>query len=474
MKKKIHICSGFYYSNATSTTWILSLGKLMRLLFYKITRLLWAFAFVVAAFMACDDPGEDLFPDLDQIEENILALAGGTLITNDSIKLEIPANALPSDGLVLLGITGNELHAVPNTFFEIMGKPFTVRFPSAFILKPVHVQIPIFSDILDTTNLILLAFNGSTYFPMIYQVNETKIEITIDQIDWETPDNKFAGITSELIIFFARYKQSIPENEMGLKKIRLNSETREISYEVPQADADSKILLLIHGWTSNPEKWNDFIHWLTTNSELAFSDIWTFGYNSSRSIDQNGEILLQELEQFANGAQIDVVAHSMGGLVSRSMIENFSGADYIHQLVTLGSPHKGSPLAVFRYALGALVSEDNPDASMAYNYNTQGFRDLDTGSVFIREMKQLEQPPLPYYTLAVTNDPGQNLFSQISSDQLLPGPDDGIVAVSSAHGVKGAESPDQDVIISTPWAHMKLPEDTAVFRQVENFLLRRK
>jgi hypothetical protein len=152
------------------------------------------------------------------------------------------------------------------------------------------------------------------------------------------------------------------------------------------------------------------------------------------------------------------------------MIENHDGAQYINKLIALGSPHHGSPLAVFRYAIGALVAEDNPDATMAYNYNTQGFRDLDTSSAFIKEMKQLENPPLPYYTIAVTNDPNKSIFSRVSSNQILEGPDDGIVSVSSAYGVNGATSPGYEVQIPVAWAHMKMLKDSAVYEQVIRYL----
>ncbi len=425
---------------------------------------------VFGMLSACEKPVEEIYSDLKQVEEDIIAIAGGTLITSDSLKLYIPPEALPLDGIVFLGKTGNEPSAVPNNNIQIEGEPFTLRFPSAFIQKPLHVEIPVFSSLFDSSSYFALLYNGNTYYPIPFTVDDSKIKITIDQIDWEATGEKNTHITSTLVILFARYKQSIPENEMGLQKIRYNNETKDISYESPSAGVSSRVLLLIHGWTASPEKWNTFLPWLFSNSELPYTEYWTFGYNSSRSINFNGELLAELMESHSNGARIDIVAHSMGGLVSRSMIENFNGSQYVDKLITLGSPHEGSPLAVFRFAIGALVAEDNPDATMAYNYNTQGFRDLDTSSVFIRKMKELKQPPVPYYTIAATNDPGRSLFSEISSDQLLEGPDDGIVAVSSAHGVSGAVSSDTDINIPEPWAHTKMPEDTNVFNQVVNLL----
>ncbi len=425
---------------------------------------------IIGILLGCSEPVEEIYSGFKQVEENIVALTGGTLVTSDSLILIVPPGALPLDGLVFLGKTGNEPRAVPNRNIHVEGDPITLRLPVSSLLKPVELKIPLLSNFIDTTKYFILLFNGSSYFPMKYALQGNQLLVTIDNIDWETTGSKNSLFVSEFIILFASYKQSIPEKEMGLKKVVINSETEEISYATPAAHSSSKVLLLVHGWTGSPEKWNDFLPWLMSDKELPYTEYWTFGYNSSRSIDQNGELLFEHLKTHSNGAQIDIVAHSMGGLVSRSMIENHEGAPYIHKLITLGSPHKGSPLAVFRYALGALVAENNPDATMAYNYNTQGFRDLDASSAFIQEMKKLDDPPLPYFTIAATNNPQQNLFSQISSNQILEGPDDGIVSVASAHGVRGAVSADDDIYIPTGWAHIKMLADSTVYNETVRFL----
>lgn len=42
---------------------------------------------------------------------------------------------------------------------------------------------------------------------------------------------------------------------------------------------------------------------------------------------------------------VDVLAHSMGGLSARWAVEHLGGADYVDDLVTLGTPHRGTNLA---------------------------------------------------------------------------------------------------------------------------------
>lgn len=68
--------------------------------------------------------------------------------------------------------------------------------------------------------------------------------------------------------------------------------------------------------------------------------------------------------------QADIVAHSMGGLVSRTMVllgDSFAhpdtfGQGLIHKLITIGTPHLGSPLAIKllereNYSLAQLLSD---------------------------------------------------------------------------------------------------------------------
>lgn len=93
-------------------------------------------------------------------------------------------------------------------------------------------------------------------------------------------------------------------------------------------------------------------------------------YESELSFVENAHPMLIRLERFINGyrwmhgvavAQADIVTHSMGGLVARTMagareyrsIFNYKKG-YIHKLITIGTPHLGSPLA------GELLSSDNP------------------------------------------------------------------------------------------------------------------
>jgi triacylglycerol lipase len=48
-------------------------------------------------------------------------------------------------------------------------------------------------------------------------------------------------------------------------------------------------------------------------------------------------------------SEVDVVAHSMGGLDARYCVETLDGAQYVDDLVTLGTPHQGTYVAYLAY-----------------------------------------------------------------------------------------------------------------------------
>jgi triacylglycerol lipase len=67
------------------------------------------------------------------------------------------------------------------------------------------------------------------------------------------------------------------------------------------------------------------------------------------------------------GSEVDVVAHSMGGLDSRWAIEKLGAARYVDDLVTLGTPHQGTYVAYLDF------------------YSPAG-RDMDPGSEFLTDL----------------------------------------------------------------------------------------
>lgn len=420
------------------------------------------FVFFILSTCEKDKEGPDIPAEgIKQTVKTIIAATGGTLFTPDSIALFIPADALSIDGEVSVGQIDNESFNIPNENLRLVGLPVKVVLPSNIILQPITLSFPAPIGSLSIDNYYIFLYNGSGYIPLEYSIDNGTVNLIIDIVNWQSAKSKNTAVISEIIIIGLVLKQTPPPDEMGLKKATVDQDGT-ISYSQPSAETSSEVLLLVHGWTGRPAVWDTLLTWINKDTAISYSEYWTFGYNSSWSIKKNAGILADLVKAHANGARIDIVAHSMGGLVSRSMIEQFGGTGYIHKLIALGSPHQGSPLAAIRNYLGYLVGSTDPRHTVLYNYFTQGFNDLNSESVYIEEMMKLAQPPVPYYLIAATCNTDWNIE--------IEGPDDGVVGVASAVGVRGAVTPDKPFEMPYTEAHRKMTRYIPIYEQVVAYL----
>ncbi len=275
--------------------------------------------------------------------------------------------------------------------------------------------------------------------------------------------------------------------EFGLKEVVLPSGTGKITLkDLSEITSKDKVLLFIHGWTSSPIAcWSSFITGLAPLvKEAGYTKYLTMGYNTSMPIDKNGELLSLYLQNKLNGAKVDIVAHSMGGLVARSALENYGKADLVQNLITLGTPHKGSPMGIIKYALEAFSSailEENGKLDeygrfvvKMYNDGSQGFQDLYTESDFIKGLAKNEAPSTYYHPVAAIyskgNLTGVGLLSRDLQDLMARA--DGVVTKESAWGIPASENNGKGVFFMLPgkMPHVTLTESEEVIHHVSTVL----
>ena len=130
---------------------------------------------------------------------------------------------------------------------------------------------------------------------------------------------------------------------------------------IHEGDNLTKIpLILVHG--DNNEKkdkarWNRFQEYVISNrNTFSEFDIYIWKHDTSEPIGFNGNTgNAEELaefvdalisEKYANISEVLFLAHSRGGLVCRSFMNFENNKDVVLGMITLGSPHHGSPFAV--------------------------------------------------------------------------------------------------------------------------------
>ncbi len=113
-------------------------------------------------------------------------------------------------------------------------------------------------------------------------------------------------------------------------------------------------------WKLDPitHVYDDLIDSLKSNGYEKNINLFEFPYDWRLNNETTAHYLQARIEGIINASKVskvDVVAHSMGGLVARAYIEEVGGALYentIDQLVTLGTPHGGSPEAYLKWEAG--------------------------------------------------------------------------------------------------------------------------
>ena len=130
-----------------------------------------------------------------------------------------------------------------------------------------------------------------------------------------------------------------------------------------KGDLSGRVVIFVHGLCMNHLGWSNTQYGGIGEKLLAQrgnNTMLYLNYNSGRRISANGRSLSHTLEDLIRRnpriTSIDLIGHSMGGLVSRSAL--FYGKQNMYQwihltenLVCLGSPHHGAVLERFGFIL---------------------------------------------------------------------------------------------------------------------------
>jgi pimeloyl-ACP methyl ester carboxylesterase len=126
-------------------------------------------------------------------------------------------------------------------------------------------------------------------------------------------------------------------------------------------------IILVHGLQINdsndyhPEKdtWKYFVDYFNSSDENLKDrfPLYTYRYDTTKSIDSNGADFATMITKCFPSQKVIIIAHSMGGLVAHSYIQNHSGGSKVNKLITLATPYHGSPLV---QGIGAIALVEFP------------------------------------------------------------------------------------------------------------------
>lgn len=186
-----------------------------------------------------------------------------------------------------------------------------------------------------------------------------------------------------------------------------------------------RILLYIHGIIGDTESMLPSVPQAKVEIEgqsrsigEAYDLILAFDYeNIHTTIEENAKLLGQRLEAVGlgpnHGKQLHIVAHSLGGLVSRWFIEREGGNQVVQHLIMLGTPNAGSPWpTVQNWAFATLSLGLNQFSRIVWSAkvvaelldfleaNDPSLDAMQADSAFMKEMDRNADPQIPYTIIA--------------------------------------------------------------------------
>ncbi len=227
--------------------------------------------------------------------------------------------------------------------------------------------------------------------------------------------------------------------------------TRLHDEDLPNLVKDKRVLVMVHGLFGFPSNMNTLFRFLESEVKVnrdnsldvaPFDVMLAYKYNTYPSLYNIGDLFANQLTTITeNAKKTYLIAHSMGGLVSRYALEQKGLGEKIKHLITIGTPHQGVPQEVFKFCI-SFVPFSVVSVTDMYAGNDLDNEELQSG--FLRMMngyQSLYYDNAHYYTIAGSEYLNYNGIAGRAVKKLYDNfgnPDeviDGIVSLPSAHSL---------------------------------------
>lgn len=216
-------------------------------------------------------------------------------------------------------------------------------------LKEQPLQIELDEKMEEGEMIIPVTFDGEFILPFgeVKETADHRPMISIDNLPAQVDDGRRSvGRALKFVLLKTVFKDKFDVFKLRWVDYSVKKRKRKTDGIKDKVANANKILLLIHGIIGDTK-------FMAEEAEFAVKDkgfdlVLTYDYeNLDTDINVIAEKLDKDLKDVGlgsdHGKQLTIVAHSMGGLVSRYMIENLRGDDgSVEKLMMFGTPNGGS------------------------------------------------------------------------------------------------------------------------------------
>lgn len=305
---------------------------------------------------------------------------------------------------------------------------------TAVVTPEAPLKLLVDRQIQENERILPVGYDGEFYLPLGRSVsrNDGKIEIRLDRLP-EPISKQTRSVQGAVRIFFQKViSQKLGTSfEYPLLAVASVDPQGKVSYQkdiesVKQKVAGAqKIILYIHGLTGDTQSLVPSVQTATVEingQKRALGEFYDlvliYDHESVNTrIEETGRKLKQRLEAVGLGAnhgkQLDIIAHSMGGLIARWFIEREGGNQMVQHLVLVGVPNAGSPWATLQdWAFTAIAFGLNNLSAMFWQASVLtklldcieqidiSFDQMRPDSDFIQQMANNPDPQVPYTIIA--------------------------------------------------------------------------
>ena len=269
--------------------------------------------------------------------------------------------------------------------------------------------------------ILPLTYDGEFIIPFtdIERTADGKTVVKISEIPTAAVTGRSIGRALKMVFLKLAFKKETADLRwVDYSRAAIRREKEGINNRVKNA---SNILVCIHGIIGDTKGQAEFARQLYNPADAnAFDLVLTFDYeNLSTELPVTAANFKTALENAGISAdkKVTVLAHSMGGLISRFFIEVLNGKQVVRRLIMAGTPNEGSRIAkipnardkfltLLGFALnffaeipfaGKLVKilDGSKQVTVALEQ-----MDWEDDSNFLKNLAKAEDPGIPYTTIA--------------------------------------------------------------------------
>ncbi|ARV60554.1 caspase [Nostocales cyanobacterium HT-58-2] len=377
---------------------------------------------------------------------------------------------------------------------------------NASVVTPTDpLKLVVDTPLLPNEQLLPISYDGEFFLPLgrAHRTFDGKTEIILERLTEPVSEGNRSLGGSIKILF-----QKVITKQLGLnfnypllavadvrsdEVVNYTNDVEQVKARVAQA---KRIVLYIHGIIGDTQSMVPSVHKVKVEvdgQEKTLANLYdlvlTFDYeNLNTSIEENAKLLKQKLAAVGLGANhgkvLHIVAHSMGGLVSRWFIEREAGHQIVQHLMMLGTPNAGSPWSTVQdWALTTLSLGLNGLSEITWpvpvvgmllkliNKTVDVIESIDVSldqmhpnSEFLQNLAASPDPKIPYTIIAGNTSiiPAalqseanqqfnrverlvQKLFNRVVAMPFLGQPNDIAVTVDSIKGINSERHPQPQI-----------------------------